>query len=134
MAQYGVQQEDLHGHALYALRDFETNCEARVLPSVGNNCISYKIPKNDGLLELIYSPPDPDTLKGRASGYGTPILYPWPNRIDSGKFTFDGAEYQLETPALGRTRLSRLRPRTSMALSRNRHLRRCVGNQRLHID
>ena len=28
------------------------------------------------LLELIYSPPDPDTLKGRASGYGTPILIP----------------------------------------------------------
>ena len=101
MAQYDIQQEDFHGHALYVLRDFEANREASILPSVGNNCISYKIPKGDGLLELIYSPPDPDTLQGRASGYGIPILYPWPNRIDSGKFTFDGAEYQLETPAPG---------------------------------
>ena len=101
MAQYDIQREDFHGHALYVLRDLEAGQEARILPSVGNNCISYKIPKGDDLLELIYPPPDPDTLKGRASGYGIPILFPWPNRIDSGKFSFDGVEYQLETPAPG---------------------------------
>ena len=52
MARYDVQQEDFHGHALYVLQDFEANCRASILPSVGNNCISYKIPKDDGPIEL----------------------------------------------------------------------------------
>ncbi len=98
---YGVQQEDFNGHALYVLRDFEAQQEARVLPSVGNNCISYKMPTGDGTVDLIFSPPDPQALKGRASGYGIPILFPWPNRVDEGKFSFDGKAYQLETPAPG---------------------------------
>ena len=133
MAQYDIQREDFHGHARYVLRDLESNREASILPSVGNNCISYKIPKGDDLLELLYPPPDPDTLQGRASGYGTPILYPWPNRIDSGKFSFDGAEYQLQTPAPGEHASHGYVHERPWRRSRIRHLRKRVDNQRLHI-
>ncbi|MCZ6636435.1 MAG: aldose 1-epimerase [bacterium] len=98
---YSVRQEDFKGHTVYVLVDSQSGQEARVLPSVGNNCISYKIWKGDGSVELIYVPPDPETLQGRPSGYGVPILYPWPNRIDGGKFRFDGKDYQLDTPGSG---------------------------------
>lgn len=97
MARYRVQQADFRGEMLYVLRDLEAEREARILPSVGNNCIAYTM----GDVDLIYSPPDPQTLQGRASGYGIPILFPWPNRIDEGKFSFDGNAYQLATPAPG---------------------------------
>lgn len=98
---YGVQEEDFHGHTVYVLIDHEAGREARVLPSVGNNCISYKIRKGDGQMELLFTPPDPETLQGRASGYGIPILFPWPNRVDEGRFSFDGKDHQLETPGPG---------------------------------
>ena len=98
---YGILEEDFYGHTVYVLTDRQTGQEARVLPSVGNNCISYKIRKGEGQIELMFVPPDPETLQGRASGYGVPILFPWPNRIDEGKFSFDGKEYQLETPGPG---------------------------------
>ena len=98
---YGARLEDFNGHTVYVLTDSETGQEARVLPSVGNNCFSYKIRKGAGQVELLWVPPDPQTLQGRASGYGIPILFPWPNRIDEGKFSFEGKAYQLETPAPG---------------------------------
>ena len=96
---YSVQSEDFHGHTVYVLQDGDA--QARVLPSVGNNCISFVIPKGDETIELLFVPPDPETLQGRASGYGVPILFPWPNRVDEGKFSFDGKDYQLETPGPG---------------------------------
>lgn len=98
---YRVQKEDFKGHAVYVLTDAATGQEARILPSVGDNCISYKIRKGDGQIELLWTPPDPETLQGRPSGYGIPLLFPWPNRIDHGKFTFDGKTYQLNTPKPG---------------------------------
>lgn len=99
MARYSVERADFRGEMLCVLRDRDAKREARILPSVGNNCISYTIA--DGAVDLIFSPPDPQTLQGRASGYGIPILFPWPNRIDEGKFSFDGHAYQLATPAPG---------------------------------
>ena len=98
---YSVQQEDFKGHTVYVLSDGDRGQTALVLPSVGNNCISYHIQKDGESVELIYTPPDPQTLQGRPSGYGIPILYPWPNRIDEGKFSFDGRDFQLEVPAPG---------------------------------
>lgn len=98
---YTVMQEDFKGHTVYVLADTQTGEEARILPSVGNNCFSYKIQKGNDKVELLWATPDPETLQGRPSGYGIPILFPWPNRIDEGKFTFDGKTYQLDTPGPG---------------------------------
>lgn len=98
---YSVRTENFKGFEVYVLIDAQTGQEARVLPSVGNNCFSYLIQKGEKKIELFWVPPDPETLKGRPSGYGIPILFPWPNRIDQGKFSFDGKDYQLDTPRPG---------------------------------
>jgi len=98
---YAVRTADFKGHVVYVLTDARRGQEARVLPSVGNNCVSFQIQQGERTVDLIYTPPDPKTLQGRPSGYGTPILFPWPNRIDGGVFAFDGKTYQLDTPRPG---------------------------------
>jgi aldose 1-epimerase len=98
---YGVRQEDFEGHVVYALLDGQAGQVARVLPSVGNNCVSYRVRVNQREVELLLAAPDPETLQGRPSGYGIPLLFPWPNRIENGRFAFEGAEVNLETPEPG---------------------------------
>ena len=84
---YAVWTADFKGHAVYVLTDASRGQTVRVLPSVGNNCVSFQIQQGGQTVDLIYTPPDPETLQGRPSGYGVPILFPWPNRIDGGVFS-----------------------------------------------
>lgn len=98
---YGVAEEDFEGHTVYVLSNEKVGQVARVLPSVGNNCVSYRMDVKGREVELFHAAPDPDTLLGRPSGYGIPILFPWPNRIGEGRFSFDGQDVSLETPHPG---------------------------------
>jgi aldose 1-epimerase len=100
-SRYTVEETDLKGTSVVVLTDSETGQTAMVLPSVGNNCISYKATIGGREVELLYAAPDAETLQGRPSGYGIPILFPWPNRIEYGKFTFEGKNVQLATPSEG---------------------------------
>jgi aldose 1-epimerase len=100
-SRYVAEEQDFKGSSVVVLRDTETGQTATVLPSVGNNCISYKATIGEREIELLYAAPDAETLQGRPSGYGIPILFPWPNRIEYGKFTFEGREVQLATPSEG---------------------------------
>lgn len=98
---YSVSRETFGREEVYVLRDGLGGREARVLPSVGNNCIAFQARMRGKVINLIYSPPNPETLQERPSGYGIPILFPWPNRIDEGRFVFGGEEYRLDSPTLG---------------------------------
>lgn len=98
---YQVEERDFKGSAVVVLTDSESGQTATVLPSVGNNCISYKATINSKEIELLYAPPDAETLAGRPSGYGIPILFPWPNRIEYGEFSFEGQDVQLKTSEAG---------------------------------
>ena len=98
---YSVSEEPFEGATVTVLRDGSGGREARVLPSVGNNCVAFRVRKGGETVDLIYTPPDPETLQGRPSGYGVPILFPWPNRIDGGRFVFNGEDYRLDTPSPG---------------------------------
>ena len=100
-SRYQAEERDFKGSSVMVLKDSETGQTATVLPSVGNNCISYKATIGGKEIELLYAPPDAETLTGRPSGYGIPILFPWPNRIEYGKFTFDGLDVELKTPGEG---------------------------------
>lgn len=100
-SRYTVEERDFEGSSVVVLVDNEAGQTAMVLPSVGNNCISYKATIGGREIELLYAAPDAETLQGRPSGYGIPILFPWPNRIEYGKFTFEGKKIQLATPSEG---------------------------------
>jgi aldose 1-epimerase len=61
----------------------------RVCPQAGANLFSYEI-GGDELLHF------PDRLSAlQRGGGGTPVLYPTPNRVRGGRFSFEGREFSL---------------------------------------
>ena len=71
---------------------------AEIVPELGNNCYTFKVADGDRWMDVIESPPDLATLKERPTAYGNPILFPFPNRIRGGTFTFEGETYQFDKP------------------------------------
>ena len=63
---------------------------AEVWPALGFNCFRWQA----GARDLLYA--DPALFgDGRPTRSGIPVLFPFPNRIRDGRFTWDGKEYQL---------------------------------------
>jgi aldose 1-epimerase len=65
---------------------------AAVSPAHGFNCYSWQVPPAP---DLLYCDPQQLAPGGRPTRVGIPILFPFPNRIRDGRFTWDGQEYQL---------------------------------------
>lgn len=95
-SRYTVDRIEVNDIETYALRDDATKAEARIATSLGNNCYSFGMPVNGEWIDLIDPPPDLETLKNEPTRYGNPILFPFPNRIRGGKFTFEGKEYTFD--------------------------------------
>ena len=72
---------------------------ASIVPELGNNCYLFKVADGDRWMDVIESPPDLATLQERPTAYGNPILFPFPNRIRGGTFTFEGETYQFDKPS-----------------------------------
>jgi aldose 1-epimerase len=100
-SRYAVTIVEQEGMEVYVLRDQKSDCEARIVPELGNNCFSFSFNVDGEKIDILDPPPSLTVLKQRASGYGTPILFPFPNRIREGKFSFEGQEYQFDTPRPG---------------------------------
>jgi aldose 1-epimerase len=65
---------------------------ADIWPAQGFNCFRWTA--QGGGLDVLYA--DPKFLEGSSpTRTGIPILFPFPNRIRDGRFTWDGKEYQL---------------------------------------
>ncbi|HUU28343.1 MAG TPA: aldose 1-epimerase [archaeon] len=62
-------------------------CEAKIAPHSGANLFSLVYDTQ----QLLYGPPSLDKLPGFR--YGTPVLYPAPNRVAKGVFTFEGRTF-----------------------------------------
>lgn len=68
---------------------------AEVWPSHGFNCLRWQVRRPDGSWgDLLYTAPDWDTNPVPTRS-GHPVLFPFPNRLNRGRFTFDGRDYQL---------------------------------------
>ena len=79
--------------SLITLRSPDGAYEAKIQPSRGANCLSFKhLPSR--ICALRTYNPDEVTELDNPFLYGTPLLFP-PNRIKGGKFTYDGREYSL---------------------------------------
>ena len=93
---YVVDRVEVDGIETYVLRDNTTKAEAKIATSLGNNCYSFGVCANNEWIDLIDPPPDLETLKGEPTRYGNPILFPFPNRIRGGRFTFEEKEYRFD--------------------------------------
>lgn len=96
MGPYSVEIETIDGYEVCLLRDEGAGSEAWVVPEIGANCFRFRVKVGDRLLEIIDPPPSLDELKRSPSGYGNPVLFPFPNRIRDGTFTFEGKTYRFE--------------------------------------
>jgi aldose 1-epimerase len=78
---------------VYVLKDGKGG-RAEVWPALGFNCYRWQVAGPAGPLDLLYA--DPALFNnGRPTRSGIPVLFPFPNRICDGKFTWDGKTYQL---------------------------------------
>lgn len=93
------------------LQDPESASTARIAPGLGFNCFEFRAEVGGERLEVIACDPAFAEAQSRADpplslagGNGIPILFPFPNRIRNGRYTWEGQEYQLSSsnvPFLG---------------------------------
>jgi aldose 1-epimerase len=78
---------------LYVLED-GAGAIAEVWPALGFNCFRWSAVRGGQTLDLLYS--DPAMFNnGRPTRGGIPVLFPFPNRIRAGRFSWAGKDYQL---------------------------------------
>lgn len=79
---------------VFVLEDTSDGSRAEVWPALGFNCYRWHVAHRTGPLELLYA--DPALFaNGRPTRSGIPVLFPFPNRIRDGKFSWAGKAYQL---------------------------------------
>jgi aldose 1-epimerase len=93
-AQYTVTSEQRGQVEIFALRQDDAT-EAVIVPAWGNNCVRFQA--QHPVLEAITF----EALAQRPTSYGIPILFPFPNRLRDGAFTFQGQRYVLDPPRHG---------------------------------
>jgi aldose 1-epimerase len=72
------------------LEDTSSGAIAEVWPTAGFNCYRWQVRGR----ELLYAAPDL-FQGGKPTRSGIPVLFPFPNRIRDGRYSWDGREYQL---------------------------------------
>jgi aldose 1-epimerase len=90
-----VTSESRGGRTVYTLHDDATGASASVLPSYGFNLFDLRLPAAGEVRPIIDAFPDFVANPRSAGRNGVPILFPYPNRVKLGKFTFQGKDYEL---------------------------------------
>ena len=97
-ARFAVLSEQRAGEQMVVLEDRTAGSEATFVPGLGFACVSFRVGTLTGAWSVLAEPPDDAALRQQATRYGIPILFPWPNRIRDGLFSFGGQQYQLARP------------------------------------
>lgn len=74
---------------------------AEIAPAHGNNCYAF------GVGESVLEPVTLADFLAKPTGFGIPILFPYPNRVRDGRFTFGGEEFSVEPKQHGYVRQRR---------------------------
>jgi aldose 1-epimerase len=74
---------------------------ASICISRGFNLFKFQANVGGVLVDVIDAQPDFETGAGRVSGNGIPILFPFPNRIRAGRYSWDGKEYEMPSDLVG---------------------------------
>src|SRR4051794_37076482 len=90
-----VSTEGRGERTVYRLRDEATGAEAAILPSFGFNLFDLRLPAAGQVRRIIYAREGWAEAPDRPGRNGTPVLFPFPNRINEGRFTFWGRSYEV---------------------------------------
>ena len=93
---YAVVETMMEGIPIYILHDNTTDAQARIAPSLGDNCYLFGLSVNGEWIELLDPPPAFEAFAKFPIGWGIPLLFPFPSRIRDGRFTFEGEEYTFD--------------------------------------
>jgi aldose 1-epimerase len=86
---YAVKTDAREGVTIYTLVE-NGAAQAEIVPAWGDNCFSFRAP--DEVMELVSF----EQFRLKPTSYGVPILFPFPNRIRDGKFTFRGETFEVD--------------------------------------
>jgi aldose 1-epimerase len=92
---YRVNEREQATQRLLILADDDAQSEVVLAPGLGFACIGFRVAAGGEVWPVLTEPPDDDQLLHRTTRYGIPILFPWPNRVRGGRFTFGVTEYRL---------------------------------------
>jgi aldose 1-epimerase len=77
------------------LTDSSSGSFARVAPHLGFNCFEFQSHVLERIIDVLDSSPRFPAGTEKPSHHGIPVLFPFPNRIRAGRFTWSGREYRL---------------------------------------
>jgi aldose 1-epimerase len=98
-ARFRVSEGEHLGQTVISLADWEAQTQAILVPSYGFPCVAFRLRlPNRESWHVLAEPPDAESFRARPSRYGIPVLFPWPNRVRGGRFTFGVTEYTMPTP------------------------------------
>lgn len=84
------------------LTDPVTGSTAKIAAHIGFNCFDLNIKLNDNdNIAVIHAADGFDEGDKPPSHSGIPLLFPYPNRIRSGKYSWDGKDYELPESLVG---------------------------------
>ncbi len=92
---FRIGTEDRGGRTVCHLFDDETGAQASVLPSYGFNLFDLRLPAAGAVRPVLDAAADFASHPSNPGRNGTPILFPFPNRIRGGRYSFQGKDYQL---------------------------------------
>lgn len=81
----------MHSPLTISCRHGETR--ATILPTLGFNCIEFSTTVDGRAVSVLDTEPGFETGERRPVGSGIPLLFPFPNRINHGKFSHRGQSY-----------------------------------------
>ena len=90
-----VSTETQGKNTVYTLHDDATGASAAILPSFGFNLFDLRLPVAGEVRRVIDAAADFAAKPSHPGRNGTPILFPYPNRVRAGQFAFHGKSYQL---------------------------------------
>ena len=92
---FRVDQTDQGGRAVTTLRDLGTGAFASILPSYGFNLFDLRLPVKGQVRRIIVASDDFASAPSKPGRNGIPILFPFPNRIKDGKYSYAGKSYAI---------------------------------------
>lgn len=76
-----------------------TRSRAQIAVDQGFNCFRFSAVVGDRVVEVIDAPEDFASGGHRPSSHGIPVLFPFPNRIRGGRYSWLGTEYEIPAAA-----------------------------------
>ncbi|MDX2037036.1 MAG: aldose 1-epimerase [Isosphaeraceae bacterium] len=92
---FRTSETTVGGRKVITLHDDAAGSSASILPSFGFNLFDLRLPLAGKVRPVLVSAADFAENPSNPARNGTPILFPYPNRVRGGKFAFGGKTYSL---------------------------------------